>query len=184
MKSHIRAIAVLALALLGAACADTPVEPSATDVAGLPAAKVGTNGVQRTIEEYMSDLTGIEVEIACEDGSSSERVALFGQVYNRNTLLVDGAGGIHYRAHSMPVGVYGIGLESGATYRVKEQLHESANQTRSGASILNRYRFELVNQETKEKYLLWYTLIVREQYRDGGAEFVVEREEVRASCGA
>lgn len=119
MPSPLR-IPLLAAALLLAACDSAPTDPARR--AG-PALSVEGEPVSRAVEEHLIDYDGgdVSTQFECPDGTTSEPIDLFGKVYEKTTMLVDGTGAIHISTQVMPVGFHGIGRESGTIYRIAER---------------------------------------------------------------
>ena len=181
-----RLIVLIAGAALLAGCADEPLSPAASEVPAAAAALASeSNGVERVIEERLTNLDGLHVQVACEDGRASELVALEGMVYVRETVTMTPSGNIIAQSHSMPVGVRGVGVESGHEYRIKEQNHYTVSQREVGYSGTNRYVFEMTNRVTREKFKLAVIshVVIAPQPGSPFGKVVVERETVRAECG-
>jgi hypothetical protein len=117
-------LSLAAVTLLLGACADAPTAPIASaprlDVAG------DEKGAQRYTYDELYEFGGDSyVQFTCEDGTESEPVQLFGQIFERYTFMQTPSGRLQYVSSTMPVGLYGIGLVSGQEYRVVEREHYS-----------------------------------------------------------
>src|SRR5262249_48987246 len=92
------------------------------------------NGAERTVYEAVYDLTGSQTSIECDDGRSSELVALDGKVYERIVEVTLPSGALRTVFQTMPVGLRGTGVESGEEYRVTERDFGSYHQSLMGLS--------------------------------------------------
>ena len=85
------------------------------------------SAAQRTVEESLYDLSDSVFRFACSDDGEplpideGEAVRLEGNIFERLSVLYDGAGGLHYTLDTMPVGMRGVGLTSGEEFRVSEK---------------------------------------------------------------
>ena len=108
--------AALAAALLAAACDHNAAAPTASP-------SLATGAAERVVQTHVIEFDGTDsfTQVECPDGTTSEPIALFGTVVETITSLTDGAAGLHVSAHTMPVGLRGVGLTTGAAYRVAER---------------------------------------------------------------
>jgi hypothetical protein len=134
----IRRLAGVVLLALVAACDGAPSGPARAPAALLAAAD---GGAQRDVRERLIDLDGLVVELPCGPDAFSESVRLHGQIVVRQTRTFDGAGHFHMVEHAMPVGLGGVGLASGAAYRVSEREHLVVLGTQS--TSVGTYRYEV-----------------------------------------
>jgi hypothetical protein len=173
---------LIALAAL-AACdpAASPTAPPATRAAPLAASLSSSNGAERSVEESLYDLTGSSTQIECENGQSSELVALEGQIFERFAVIYNPSGSFHTTYHTMPVGLKGVGAVSGEEYRVKEQDHGSFGQTLTG--LVGSYR-QILRLEGRTSGRS-FSMVVRGHYTiNANGELTVEREKAIFSCDA
>jgi hypothetical protein len=179
MLSVSRYIPLLAVALL-AACADAPA-PTSPSAASPRATLTSSQGAERLVDEWLYDLDGVFTHFICADGTESELIAMQGQIYERYTAVLTPAGGIHVTSHIMPIGLAGVGTESGEEYRVKEGHHGTANQTLMGYAGTFRQSFELVGRESRRTFRVVTT---GHYVVNANGEIVVERDQVRTECVA
>ena len=147
--------AIAAFTLITTACDRAPVEP-----ADRSASPQFSNGVERSVDQALYDVTGSFFVFACTDDGEvlpidqGEQVEMQGQVFERVTYMMDGAGGYHFLYHTMPVGLRGIGVTSGEEFRVIERDHGVANQRYAG--VVGRYRqeFKMVGRDTGRTF--WF----------------------------
>jgi hypothetical protein len=182
MSSFARRIPLLAALIALAACGESATGPEARSEAraALPTQAVSsTAGAERIVEESLYDMSDSYVSIACDDGRESELVVLEGAVYERFTLLYTPADGIRVGYHTMPVGLRGIGAESGEEYRVKEQDHGSFGQTTMGAVGTYRQSFKLVGRTSGQVF----ELDVKGHYTvNANGQLTVQREKAVTIC--
>lgn len=149
--------AIAAFTLVTAACDRAPLEPNESS-----AAPQFSTGAERSVDQALYDITGSLFVFACTDDGEvlpideGERVEMQGQIFERITLMTDGAGGYHFLYHTMPVGLRGIGVASGEEFRVVERDHGVANQRYDGN--VGRYKqvFKMVGGDTGRTF--WYVL--------------------------
>src|SRR5687767_14458351 len=174
--------ALIALAAL-AACdsGDSPTGPLASRAEPSATSLSSSNGAERSVVEALYDLTGSSTQIECENGQSSELVALEGQIFERFAVIYDASGGIRTSYHTMPVGLRGVGSESGEEYRVKEQDHGTFTQTLMGLTGSYRQTLRLVGRTSGRSF----SMVVRGHYAiNANGEIAVEREKAIFSCDA
>jgi len=180
MVSYTRRIALVAATVLLAACdADSadPTSPRAT-LRAVPESQ--SSSVERFEEEWVSDFDGVFTKFICEDGTETELVALEGQLYTRNSTTLNPAGTYILTAHSMPIGLRGIGTVTGHEYRVDEQQHYAVSQREVGYAGSIRQVILLKNRETMQTF----KLVSSAHYvvtPDG--QLVLERQKERWECG-
>ena len=122
-----------------AACSDGPAAPARTAPAPVFAA---AQGADRSVREGFYDYDGSVVQLPCgPDGAYTEEIQLSGKIYVRQTTMFDASGGAHIVDHTMPVGLGGVGLTSGATYRISEREHLVFNSTATTGN--STYRLDL-----------------------------------------
>jgi hypothetical protein len=68
------------------------------------------------------------VALPCGDRYTEEAL-VEGKMYERWVTTLDGARGVHATLHTMPIGLRGVGLTSGAEYRVTEREQVAFTQT-------------------------------------------------------
>ena len=187
MRQTIRGIAALSVLTAIGACADSPLQPDTTEivqnVSGIErpfaASAVELNGVERWDESYLSDMDGVYLQMECEDGSTSEMIAMEGVVHVKSTILRDGSGMFHYRAHTRSAGLRGTGMESGEDYRAVERSRESSLS--GGGASMGTYRYETSLRGTESGRRL--SIITQGSYAfDADGNLVRENETVRARC--
>ena len=179
MLSFTRRVALLAAAMLVAACDTQSAAPTAPVASKIPSSASGN--VERFLEEWVSDMSGVSTKFFCADGTETELVALEGKIFTRDATTVVPSGAIIFTSHSMPVGLRGVGTVSGHEYRVKEQRHYAVSQREPGYAGTSRTVFDLTNQVTMKTYKL---VQVSHYTVDANGEVVVEREKIREECGS
>jgi hypothetical protein len=160
-----------------AACDAQPTQPAPSPIA-LPTSIASS--VERTVESYVSSFDDVFTQFICEDGTTSELVALEGQLFTRNTVTLNPAGTYHITSHSMPIGLRGVGVETGQEYRVKEQEHMSVRQAEIGYSGTLRDVFVLIGRQSKETYKL---VTISHYVVTPQGKVVIERQKERWECG-
>ena len=172
-------LSLAAATLLLGACADGPAAPTVASAPRLDLA--GENGAQRYTYDELYDFGGDSyVHFTCEDGTESEPVQLFGQIFERYTFMRTPSGGLHYVSSTMPVGLHGIGLVSGQEYRVVEREHSSVHYDENdvGGGSLHE-TVTLRAQDTHETFGITYLV----QWRFAGSgEMIVNRWKERETC--
>jgi hypothetical protein len=115
---------------------------------------------ERTLEESLYDLSDSVRIFACSaDGeplpeTDGEPVVIEGQLYERFSLILDGAGGYHYSLNTMPVGLRGTGEWSGEEFRVSEENRGVANQRLAGGTGTYRQELKMVGRDTHRTFSL------------------------------
>ena len=175
--SPFRILPAALLAALLAACDVTPSSPTAP-AAGAFSPTALAAGAVREVEENVYDLTDSFVQIPCGD-SYTEVVQLQGQIYERFTLLWDAKGGLHASLHTMPVGMRGVGMESGAEYRIAERETGVFNATPMSEN--STYTLKL-NVHAPALGVRARLVIGGRYVINANGELVVEREVLRAEC--
>ena len=179
MSSYTRRIGLVAVAVVLAACESQPTAPAASpSVSPLPTK--AASSVERTVETSLSSFEGVLTQFICEDGTTSELIALEGELFTRNTTTLNPSGTYTLTSHSMPVGVRGVGLESGQEYRVYEQTHYAVSQRDVAYSGTYRNVILLRGRESMEAFKL-VTIAHYVVTPDG--RVVVERQTVHSECG-
>src|SRR5688572_9697769 len=112
------AASVLLAALTVLACdrmpAETTVEPR-------------FSAAERTVYESLYDFDGSYFVFACTPEGDplpidqGEPIRMEGKLFERITVLLKGNGEYHYTEHTMPVGMRGVGVDSGEEFRVTER---------------------------------------------------------------
>jgi hypothetical protein len=168
------ALSLSAILAVLSACADSPTQP---DVAGaLDTSRA--EAVTRDVTEEFYHLADTYVQFECEDGSASELIAMEGFIFARATFIQDAAGGFHFREHWMPVGLKGVGVDTGEHYRVKESQHSSANKA-MGQAGMYREAFTIVGKDSGSMF----KMVVSGRYIvNANGEIVVEKGHARYEC--
>ena len=170
-------VAAIALAACDGSAAPTAVPNSRAEQPVGALSNVG--GSERIVEESLYDMSGSSYAIECQDGQLTELVALQGRIFERWTLLYNASGGIHLGYHTMPVGLVGVGTESGEEYRVKEQEHGSFRQTLMGATGSYRQSLRLQSRTSARSF----EMVVRGHYTvNANGEIAVVREKPVVAC--
>lgn len=182
MQSFARPLSIMATTVLLAACDGLPVQPAlANDTNAQAAASLSSsNASQRDLSEDLYDLSDVYVQWTCEDGTESELIAMEGQIYERVSVLWDGASGFHAVQHVMPIGLKGVGTESGEEFRVKEQNQGAWNQSLMGATGFFRQTYRFVGVESKVEFSL---TTVSHIAMNANGEYVVDRYTETGKCG-
>ena len=115
---------------------------------------------QRTVQESLYDLSDSIFRFACSDDGEplpideGEEVRMEGKIFERLSVLYDGAGGLHYTLDTMPVGMRGVGLTSGEEFRVSESSHAVANNRLAGGVGAYRQTLKMVGKDTQRTFWL------------------------------
>jgi hypothetical protein len=179
MKRIARSLSFLAVVTVLAACDASPLEPSVTSDSPRSASLSQGNGAERFVDEALYDLSDIFAGFECADGTVSELIELEGQIYERWSAVFNPAGGYHATLHTMPIGLRGIGTESGEEYRVKEQFHVTVSQSPMGMTGTFRSKVSLVGGVPKQTFEL---TIKGHWTMNANGEWVVERDTLSGVC--
>ena len=182
----LRRISAALCAALLAACSDTPSSPLAPSASRVASGVRSTNatsaanatGAARELQEFLYDLSDSFVQFPCGDGYT-EVVRLEGQIYERWTVMRDAAGGLHASFHTMPVGLRGVGQESGAEYHISQR--ESGNFNETMMAVNSRYASKM-NVHAPALGLRARLVLGGHYTINANGEVVVEREVLRAEC--
>jgi hypothetical protein len=172
------ASAALLMAIAGA-CDRAPTSPARTVPQSAALTATSANGAFRWVGEHVYDLTDALVAYPCGDGYT-EQIRLEGKVFTRYTLTADGSGGVHSLTQSMPVDLRGIGLTSGAEYRVTEREHGTFNQgwmEQTASTYKSFLDISAPSIHARARLVLGGTFVV-----NANGELVFERPIVRADC--
>jgi hypothetical protein len=181
MTDAIRRFAVLAAATAALAACDA----APTEVQDPPLAFAAA---ERIVEESLYDLSGVQFAFACSDDGEElpidqgELIAIEGQIYEKITLLRDGKGEYHYTLHTMPVGLRGVGVESGEEFRVTERQHQVSNSLELSGSGTYRQELKMVGKDTKRTFWLVTSGFYRIDH-DGNTAVTRDRERVVCRAG-
>ena len=175
--------AALAGAVLITACADAPTASRSIDRP--TASPTASSSPEHSVEEALYDMDGSSYRFACTaDGEPAEEdegelVRMHGQIYEKYATRHDANGGVHLTIQTMPVGLGGIGEESGEAFRVKEQQHAAYSARLSGLTGAWRSELKLTGLETGRTFFM----VVRGNYRVSmEGTVVVERVSTSISC--
>lgn len=179
-----RTAAVGLLTALVVACDRPPTAPStlessriATGNAAVSALASSGDGVWREVTEDLHDWNGTVISYSCGDGSTEE-IQMHGQLYWRATVTEDAAGGLHTTLHTMPIGMGGVGLITGAEYRIAEG-EKSVFNTGMGETGYYQHSVRLSAPELR----LQLRLVIGGRFTtNANGEVVVERPTFRSEC--
>jgi len=154
-------------------------------VLSLSAALDATGGVERTVQEALYDFSDSFYTFACSDNgellpdTDGERIDLEGYLYERITYQTDAAEGVHFRLNTMPVGLRGVGVDSGEEFRIRESEFFVASQRLTGNVGSFRQEVKLTGQDTHRTY----SLVSRGHYVIGADGTIkVSRESLEREC--
>ena len=105
---------------------------------------------------------------------------LEGKLYERYTTTSDGAGGLHALTHSMPVGLKGVGLTTGAEYRISERDQGTLNQGAMGQTAGTYQDFLTIAAPElglRGRLTVGGTFVI-----NANGELIFERPILRADC--
>ena len=179
MSSTIRWITALAAGSLLAACEQAPTAIDST------VAPQFSNGAEREVEANLYDMTGSAFTFACSDQGDplpidqGEHVLLEGQIFERITTLYDGAGSIHFKINTMPVGLRGVGTTSGEEFRVRETDRYGASQKLAGGTGSYRQELKMVGKDTGRTLKLVFS---GHYVISADGEIKVSRDKERMEC--
>lgn len=179
MKRIARSLSFLAAVTMLAACDAGPLEPAVTTAPARPASLSQGGGAERFVEEALYDLSDTFAGFECADGFVSELIELEGQIYERWSAVHNPAGGYRAMLHTMPIGLRGIGTESGDEYRVKEQFRATVNQSPMGMTGTFRSKVSFVGGIPTRTFEL---TIKGHWTMNANGEWVVERDTESAVC--
>lgn len=171
---HALAVAALLLAACDAAPTDVPTHYGA---APAPASA----RLERNVEENLYDMTDSYLSARCGGDDTVELVRMEGAIYERLVWFQDGAEQYHITHHTMPVGLRGVGVDSGEEYRVAEREHATYNQLKSG--FTGSYQQTLMMRGTTSGTR--YYMVFRGHYvTDEESKVKIEREQLEIGCSA
>lgn len=181
MPSITRTLGALLAGVLSVAACDTA--PTAAPIAA--ARPNVASASAHEVEESLISLDGVHFSFACSvdgepiDPEQGELVAMQGQIYEKFTTRRDAMGGYHVTLQVMPVGLSGVGVTSGETFRAIEREQAAYNQTQAGFNGAWRSELKLTGTETGR--VLW--LVSTGTYRlSAEGDLVVEREALTTRC--
>lgn len=186
-RTHLR-LAAVAFFAVAAACSEAstgpvPRSPNGKTDKSSPALILASQdaGARREVREQLYDLAGSVVMLPCGEYGLTEEVAIEGKIFEKVQWIDDAAGGVHITSSWMPIGIRGVGLESGAEYRIAERENIAYNGTQMGATNAYRYSLTWQAQElgTRGTWTIESKVIV-----NANGEYVVERGNVGATCRA
>jgi len=176
-----RITTVALLATVASACDRAPTSPSSL-VAAQRTASLSANttgGAEREIVERLSDFTDALVSFPCGD-EYTEQVRMEGAIFERYTITRDGSGGIHALIHTMPIGLRGIGLSTGAEYRISEREHGVFNQGAMEQTV-SSYQSRLV-VSAPEIHLRAALVVGGRFVVNANGELIIDRPVLRSEC--
>ena len=118
------------------------------------------NGAERTVFESLFDMTDSYYSFPCTaDGqllpiTDGELILMEGQIYERWSTVLDGAGEYHTNINVMPIGLRGTSVETGEEFRVTEENRTIANQRLEGGSGMFRQVIKMVGKDTHRQFRL------------------------------
>lgn len=175
MKPSLRISLLLLSAATLLACNDSAVDPASSPDFAMA-------GAERFVEEEVNNINGDTLQFFCEKNGEdivTEPIALWGQIRERFTVTLRPSGGYHADYKILGNNLMGIGVESGARYKVSERSHGVTNQTtmRDGGSF--RSVFELASNELGKKIRVVYA---GNYSVNANGELKVEREKIKEQC--
>ena len=151
----------------------------------LSAALHATEGAERTVQETLYDFSDSFYAFACSDDgellpeTDGELIELEGHLYERITYQTDAAGGIHFLLNTMPVGIRGVGVDSGEAFRIRESEFFVASQRLAGNVGSFRQEVNLTGRDTHRSY----SLVSRGHYVIGAdGTITISRERLEREC--
>lgn len=182
-----RFVLAASLGFIAPACDTTPTTPNDAVIAEPAFAAASKGGAERIVEEAVYNMSDTYIQFRCSatgevlDDDEGELVRLHGSIYERFTVVRTPAGSFHTTWHTMPIGLGGVGQESGEVFRVREAEHGNANQTMNGTAGSYRQTRTLVGRDTGRRL----TLVFSGTYRiDANDNFVVQKDRERIECRA
>ena len=118
------------------------------------------HGAERSVLESLFDMSGSYFSFPCTaDGvllpiTDGELLLMEGQIYERWSTVVDGAGEYHTNINVMPLGLRGTSVETGEEFRVSEENRTIANQRVEGGSGAFRQVIKMVGKDTHRQFHL------------------------------
>lgn len=104
-----------------------------------------------------------------------------GGIYERTMSVRDGKEDPHFRIHTMPVGLRGIGVDSGEEFRATESIHQVSNTFRLRETGSYRHEIKLVGKRTQRT---WW-LITSGMYRiDADGRTAISQDTEKLVCRA
>lgn len=149
------ALLILCVAASMAAVATEPLSATADPGA---ANQPASAGAERTLQESLYDFSGSVFIFACSDDgeplpiTDGEPIAIEGKLYERISLVLDGAGGYHYNVNTMPVGLRGTSLTTGEEFHVSETDRVIANNRLAQLRGSYRQSLKMVGKDTHRSF--------------------------------
>ena len=174
-----RVASAVLLVAIGGACDRAPTSPAHAVPQSTALTATSANGAVRWVDEQLYDLTDALVAYPCGEGYT-EQIRLEGKVFTRFTFMFNESGGVHAFTQSMPVDLRGIGLTSGAEYRVTEREHGTFNQGWMEQTVSTYKSFLDISAPSihaRARLVLGGTFVV-----NANGEVVFERPILRADC--
>lgn len=139
---------------------------------------------QRAVLDGFYELDDSSYPFQCSaDGEylpdGGELVAMHGKLYWKIAEMLDGAGNLHLRIHTMPVGMGGVSELTGEAFRVSESDHSSWNLGAATAGGTFRSRRTMVGLETGRRMTLVFGGHIRVT-ANGAVELV--KDQVVTEC--
>lgn len=184
--SRLRLVAV-ALLTLAAACSDASTAPRPADVQAdraSPKLMLGMDAggePRRELTTDVYDLSGSLVQLPCGEDGYTEEIEMQGQIFASYALVRDAAGGLHVTAQWMPVGMRGVGVTSGAEYRVAEREHIAFNGNQMNALGIFRHTIDFHAPAIGVRGS-W--VVTGRWVTNANGEVVMERQGIHAECRA
>ena len=180
-----RVASVALIVTLGVACDQAPTDPtpvhSSTFVQSAPTAPslaANGGGVWREVTEDLYDFSDVVVSFPCGDGFT-EDIQMHGQLFWRSTVTENGAGGLHTSLHTMPIGMGGVGLTTGAEYRIAQTESSIFNTSAMGETGFYQHSLRVSAPELR----LQLRLVIGGRFTtNANGQVVVERPILRAAC--
>jgi len=178
MACRIASAAVLAV-LVGA-CSDAPTSPATGRQTPTSFPTSASAAVERWVTENLYDYTGIEVSYPCGENGYTEFIRMEGKLFERFTTTVNPAGGFTSLIQSMPVGLRGVGLTTGAEYRITEREHGVFTSGSMGQTTSAYQHFLTISSP---ELGVRGTLVIGGTFTvNANGELITERPILRAQC--
>lgn len=184
-RAHFR-LAAVALVVLAAACSEGSTGPrpgALRQKTDKPSPKILLGSMDddasRAVSEEIYDLSGSIAMLPCGEYGRSEEVAIEGKIFAKTQWIGDGNGGLHVTSSWMPIDIRGIGLESGAEYRITERENAVFNSTDMNQTSSFKYsvKWQAPSIGARGSWVIDARFMT-----NANGEIVVERSGLRAEC--
>jgi hypothetical protein len=144
-----------------------------------PQANASANAAEREVYQSLYDMNGSVIVAVCADGTESEPVLMSGKIFERITRTATASGISVYNWDTMPVGLAGVGMVTGAAYRISETIHGTTRYSEIGERGSFKASYRLESKEANMRFRFSYTSHFTV---NNNGELAVSRDKGSAVC--